>query len=76
MRECDIREGDVVLVKDKGNALVLWKGFNNQPLIVYIDEMEKHQYRPIWSVYESFVDVVDHIDICKGFNYIFASQRV
>lgn len=75
MMDNGVHEGDVVTIPDRGNALVLWKGINNQPLIVYMDDLKSHNYRPTWSLYENFTDIVDHIDICKGFNCIFASQQ-
>lgn len=74
MREADICNGDVVNVVDKGEALVIWKGFNNQPLIAYMSELKSGYYSPVWSAYENFDKVVDHIDICQGFNYIFNHQ--
>lgn len=70
MRTEDIRDGDIVEIDyiakftkehiNEGKALVLWKGFNNQPLIMRLDRKE---YYPIWSCYERISKVVGHIPI-------------
>lgn len=70
MRAEDIRDGDIVEIDyitkytkehiDEGKALVLWKGFNHQPLIMRLDTEE---YSPTWSCYEHIARVVGHIPI-------------
>ena len=66
----DIRDGDIVEIDyideftkehiKEGKALVLWKGFNNQPLII---RLSREKYYPIWSCYEHISKVVGHIPI-------------
>ena len=65
-----ITNGDIVEIDEglvyKGcicnyTAVVLWKGFNNQPLLTKVGE-----YRPHWGTYESIVRVVGHIDMEKA----------
>lgn len=48
------------------NAIVLWCGNNNQPLVTNIDE-----YRPHWSTYEDIVEIVGHVDLENLFNRIY-----
>lgn len=68
MKEQEIREGDIVEIDyideltqeriSEGKALVMWKGFNHQPLIHKLDA--KHT---IWSGYDRIVKVIGHVDI-------------
>lgn len=69
MKAEDIRNGDIVEIDyievtkehiNEGKALVLWKGFNNQPLIMRLDG---EKYSPIWTCYERISKVVGHIPI-------------
>lgn len=70
MIEEDIRNGDIVEIDyieyftkehiNEGKALVLWKGFNGQPLILRLD---REEYYPTWSCYEYIAKVVGHIPI-------------
>lgn len=70
MKAEDIRDGDIVEIDyiteftkehiNEGKALVLWKGLNNQPLIMRLDRKE---YSPIWTCYEYISKVVGHIPI-------------
>jgi hypothetical protein len=63
-----IREGDIVEIDyiteftkehiNEGKALVIWKGFNNQPLVRKLDTKAT-----IWTCYEHIARVVGHIDI-------------
>ena len=63
-----IREGDIVEIDyiteftkehiNEGKALVIWKGFNNQPLVRKLDTKAT-----IWACYEHIARVVGHIDI-------------
>lgn len=65
-----INEGDVVLIDEglvykgferKYKAIILWKGFNNQPLLTKVGE-----YRPHWGTYDSIADVIGHVDLQKA----------
>ena len=65
-----ITNGDIVEIDEglvylgynrKYNAVILWKGFNNQPLLTKVGE-----YRPHWGTYESIVRIVGHIDMEKA----------
>lgn len=68
MRADEIREGDIVEIDyiteftkehiNEGKALVIWKGFNNQPLVRKLDTKRK-----VWDCYENIAKVVGHIDI-------------
>ena len=70
MKECEIKEGDIVeidyiddLTKERiseGKALVLWKGFNRQPLI-----RKSGAKRTTWSGYDHIARVISHVDIEK-----------
>ena len=70
MKAEEIRDGDIVEIDyieeftkehiNEGKALVLWKGFHNQPLIMRLD---REEYAPIWSCYEHISKVVGHIQI-------------
>lgn len=66
-----VTEGDIVLIHDTNwdytkrvgepyKAIILWKGFNNQPLIT-----KTGKYEPIWSTYESIKEIIGHTEhIC------------
>jgi NADH pyrophosphatase NudC (nudix superfamily) len=70
MKAEDIRDGDIVEIDyiaeftkehiNEGKALVLWRGFNNQPLIMRLD---REAYSPVWSCYEHISKVVGNIPI-------------
>ena len=70
MKECEIKEGDIVEIDyidaltqeriSEGKALILWKGFNHQPLIRKLDAK-----RTIWSGYDHIARVISHVDIEK-----------
>ena len=73
----ELKEGDCVLVHglswdgkeriyEPYQAIILWKGLNNQPLITKIDE-----YKPHWSTYEDIVEVIGHVDLENLFNRIY-----
>lgn len=69
MNAKEIREGDIVEIdyithftkehRNEGMALVVWKGFNGQPLILRLPECKNM----VWSCYEQFSRVIGHIDI-------------
>lgn len=64
----EIREGDIVEIDyiaeftkehiNEGKALVIWKGFNHQPLVRKLNTKNT-----IWTSYEHISKVVGHIDI-------------
>ena len=64
----EIREGDIVEIDyieeftkehiNEGKALVIWKGFNHQPLVRKLNTRTT-----IWTCYEHIARVVGHIDI-------------
>lgn len=68
MKATEIREGDIVEIDyieeftkkhiNEGKALVIWKGFNHQPLVRKLNTGVT-----IWTVYEYIARVIDHIDI-------------
>ena len=68
MKAEEIREGDIVEIDyiteftkehvNEGKALVIWKGFNNQPLVRKLNTK-----RMTWDCYEHIAKVVGHIDI-------------
>lgn len=68
MTDKEIREGDIVEIDyiaeftkehiNEGKALVIWKGFNHQPLVRKLDAKNT-----IWTCYEHISKVVGHIDI-------------
>ena len=68
MRVEEIREGDIVEIDyiteytkehiNEGKALVIWKGFNHQPLVRKLNTRTT-----IWTCYEDIARVVGHIDI-------------
>ena len=74
MKAEDIREGDIVEIDyieeftkehiNEGKALVIWRGFNHQPLVRKLSLM-RDGYRKvtIWTSYERIARVIDHIDI-------------
>lgn len=75
MKETDIRNGDIVRIDykeyytnkqiDPYDAVVLWKGINFQPLMARLDELEKGEYRPFWSIYEHISKVKGHISLAE-----------
>lgn len=64
----EIKEGDIVEIDyiekftrkhiNEGKALVIWKGFNHQPLVRKLNTKTT-----IWICYEHIARVVGHIDI-------------
>lgn len=72
MKEYEIKEGDIVELNyingitkehiNEGKALVMWKGFNHQPLIHKLDTTIT-SCRTIWSGYNHIARVVGHVDI-------------
>lgn len=68
MKAEEIREGDIVEIDyiseftkehiNEGKALVIWKGFNHQPLV-----RKMNTRSTIWTCYENIARVVGHIDI-------------
>ena len=68
MRAEEIREGDIVEIDyiteftkehiNEGKALVIWKGFNHQPLVRKLNGKTA-----VWTCYEHIARVVGHIDI-------------
>jgi len=68
MNADEIREGDIVEIDyiteytkvhvNEGKALVIWKGFNKQPLVRKLDTKTT-----TWDCYEHISKVVGHIDI-------------
>lgn len=69
MKEEEIREGDIVEIDyievftkthiNRGKALVLWKGYNHQPLIMSLEG----EYSPTWDCYSNISKVVGHISL-------------
>lgn len=58
-----IRPGDIVVdttFKFRSHAVVLWGGFNGQPLLT-----GPEMYRPYWGTYEKIQEVIGHIDLEK-----------
>lgn len=68
MKADEIREGDIVEIEyiseftkehiNEGKALVIWKGFNDQPLV-----HKRNTGSTIWASYEQIARVVGHVDI-------------
>ena len=68
MKAEEIREGDIVEIDyiaeytkehiNEGKALVIWKGFNHQPLVRKLDTKAT-----IWTCYEHIARVIGHTDI-------------
>lgn len=68
MNEEEIRNGDIVEIDyiaeftkehiNEGKALVIWKGFNHQPLV-----RKFSTGKTIWISYGHIARVIDHIDI-------------
>lgn len=68
MKAEEIKEGDIVEIDyiteftkehiNEGKALVIWKGFNHQPLVRKLNTRTT-----IWTCYEHIARVVGHIDI-------------
>lgn len=71
MTESELKEGDIVEIDyiqeftnkhiNEGKALILWKGFNGQPLILKL----QGEYKPIWTSYGKIAKAVGHIDLNK-----------
>lgn len=69
MTEEEIREGDIVVIdyitkytkehRNEGKALVLWKGYNHQPLVMRLEG----EYSPVWSNYDHIAEVMSHISL-------------
>ena len=47
----------------EGLALVLWCGYNGQPLVLYFSDLEKNIYRPCWECYEHIESIRGHINL-------------
>lgn len=70
MNAKEIKEGDIVEIDyieeytkehiNEGKALVIWKGFNHQPLVRKLNTRAT-----IWTSYEHIAKVIGHIDIKK-----------
>ena len=68
MKAEEIKEGDIVEIDyiaeftkehiNDGKALVIWKGFNHQPLVRKLNTKTT-----IWDCYEHIARVVGHINI-------------
>ena len=68
MTESELKEGDIVEIDyiqeftkehiNEGKALIVWKGFNHQPLVRKLNTKKM-----IWTCYEQIARVVGHIDI-------------
>ena len=68
MTKEEIKEGDIVEIEyiteftkehiNEGKALVIWKGFNHQPLVRKLNTKTT-----VWTCYEHIARVVGHIDI-------------
>lgn len=63
-------EGDIVHVNTglvfkhftkEYDAVLLWNGYNNQPLLTELDK-----YRPHWASYNEIESVIGHIDLEKA----------
>lgn len=73
MKEHEVREGDIVRIEydtefakehiDEGEALILWKGINRQPLVVKLANLKNGKYNPVWTCYEYIAEVVGHMSI-------------
>ncbi len=73
MKEHEVREGDIVRIEydtkfakehiDEGEALILWKGINRQPLVVKLANLKNGKYNPGWTCYEYIAEVVGHMSI-------------
>lgn len=59
--------GDIVIIDEsleytfytrKYKALIIFNGYNIQPLITRLDE-----WRPIWSSYGQIAEIIGHIDL-------------
>lgn len=70
MKADEVREGDIVEIDyiseftkehiNEGKALVIWKGFNHQPLVRKLNTRVT-----IWTSYERIARVIGHTDIEK-----------
>ena len=73
MKEYEIKEGDIVEIAytseftneyvNEGKALVIWKGWNHQPLVHKLD-----RNITIWTGYNCIARVVGHVDIVGYMN--------
>lgn len=68
----ELKCGDIIKIVEIGysvnkeyRAILLWKGLNNQPLILKFDDLLHSIYEPKWSDYRYVTEVTDHIDL-KG----------
>lgn len=62
------QEGDIVIIDESltykyfavkpYKALVIWNGFNGQPLVTPLD-----RWNPVWNSYSSIAEVVGHVDL-------------
>ena len=81
MKAEEIREGDIVDIDyieeftkehiNEGKALVIWKGFNNQPLVRKLNTRAT-----IWTSYESIARVIGHTDIERYMDDVLAESEV
>ena len=62
-------EGDIVIIDEsleypyfrrRYKALVIFNGFNKQPLITSLGE-----WNPVWSSYDQIAEIVGHIDLAN-----------
>ena len=63
-------EGDLIFIEYttefthehvvEGEAIVLFEGFNGQPLIVLCSDLKEGNYNPKWSAYEYITEVRGH----------------
>ena len=67
-------EGDIVIIDEsleysyfrrRYKALVIFNGFNNQPLITRLGG-----WKPQWSSYSQIAEIVGHIDLGKLFEEV------
>lgn len=75
MKAEEIREGDIVEIDyiaeftkehiNEGKALVIWKGFNHQPLVRKLNTRAT-----IWTCYEHIARVIGHTDIEGCMDYV------
>ena len=71
-------EGDIVIIDEsleysyfrrRYKALVIFNGFNKQPLITSLGE-----WKPVWSSYGQIAEIVGHIDLGKLFEEVNADD--
>lgn len=78
MKDYEITNGDIVNIDyiteftkehiRKGLALILWRGLNDQPLVLYFSDLEKNIYRPCWECYENIESIRGHINLDELIN--------